>query len=66
MTAFFSTGRSAHLTILAGRMWASKTNAVPLTSRRFVSVAQAPTTKDVKALPFAFFGKTLFNGYTKA
>src|SRR5262249_3511894 len=66
MTAFFSTGRSAHLTILAGRMWASKTNAVPLTSRRFVSVAKAPTTKDVKALLFAFLGKTLFNGYSKA
>jgi len=26
----------------------------------------AKATKDVKALPFAFFGKTLFNGYSKA
>jgi len=35
-----------------------------LTSRVLVFVAKA--TKDVKALPFAFFGKTLFNGYSKA
>ena len=35
-------------------------------ARPTAAVAKAPTTKDVKALPFAFFGKTLFNGYTKA